>query len=94
MPNREDSLAMMRDTALWPARTVLPLAHAERKDEWGSPALAFLAWGHGSTLYFGNVGDLPSMRLGQDAFEAHLTTLASLTFVSFDAVLADGWLVD
>lgn len=91
----ETALALMRDPTRWPLRFVLPLVHAELRDQYGSPAQAFLAYGHGAQVFRGNVLDF---KHGDNAnrarFEAALTRFDSVSFLTFEAILGAGWKVD
>lgn len=93
--NTETALGLMRSPERWPLRVVLPLVHATRRDPWGSPAQAFLAYGHGAQVYAGNVLELePSDTATRARFEAALERFASVSYITLEAVLGDGWRVD
>lgn len=86
---------MLREPERWPFRVVLPLAHTTQKDQWGSPVCAVLAYGHGPTLFFANVGDFERLELqSRSAFELALTRFESLTFMTYEAILKAGWRID
>lgn len=86
---------MLTEPARWPFRVVLPLAHTTRTDELGSPRCAVLAYGHGPTLFLANVGDFERLELqSRSAFELALTRFETVCYISFDAILKDGWRVD
>jgi hypothetical protein len=53
------------------------------------PAQAFLIAGRGTTVFFGNPYYLDGASLS-----AKLSAWEQLTYVSFDAIVADGWRVD
>jgi hypothetical protein len=81
---------MMARPELWPLRWILPLVHRERRDDdWGLPSQAFLLAGRGTTVFLGNVYYLEGGPL-----RAKLSALERRTYVSFDAIVADGWRVD
>ena len=91
----ETALAMMQDPTRWPLRVVLPLVHATRRDPWDCPAQAFLAYGHGAQLYLGNVGDFrPGDSSTRARFELALERFKSVSYLTLEAVLGDGWRVD
>jgi hypothetical protein len=92
MDGRGFALALMKRPQHWPLRLVFALAHPARPDPWGLPGQGFLAYGHGATVYLGDVGDVPPKR--PEDFEEHLKTLESVTYLSLEAVLGDGWRVD
>jgi hypothetical protein len=80
----------MVEPELWPLRSVLPLVHRERRDEWGLPVQGFLVVGYGSTVFLANIYDLE----GSAPLAAKLSALEQMTYVSFEAIVADGWEVD
>jgi hypothetical protein len=92
MDGRGFALALMKRPKHWPLSVMFALAHGERRGPDGLPLRGFLAFGHGATVYFGNVGDAPTKR--PENFEAHLRMLESLSYLSLEAVLDDGWKVD
>lgn len=93
--NQGDSLEFMRRPMRWPLRVVLPLVHATRRDEYGSPAQAFLAYGHASQLFVGNVGSFrPGEFSDRARFETALERFESVSYLTLEAVLGDGWRVD
>lgn len=92
---REQQIELMQNAERWPLYVVLPLAHRTRELESGLSLLGFLAYGHGAIVYLGNVGDfLPGETMAHDTFEAALKRFTSLRFVSWEALVDDGWEVN
>jgi hypothetical protein len=103
-----DQVQLMRDPTKWVHRIVLALAHARQRDRFGMPRLGFLALGHGTRLYFGNISDVRDLMVARikeslrssnptanrERFEKVLERFESVQFVSYEAIYADGWRVD
>ncbi len=83
-PTHADHLRMMQSEDDWPAWPLLPLKHEYRKDPDmpGMPATAFLASGCGALLFHGTI------------FFGCQGATSREQFDSFEAILADGWIVD
>jgi hypothetical protein len=88
------TLAILERPQFWPWRVVLPLAHRTRIADGGLPVCAVLAAGHGTRVFFANVGDFKRSELrDRNAFDAALKRFASVQYTSFRAILAE-WRVD
>lgn len=91
---RARDLALMQTPERWPFRTMLPLCHRSRVDETHYPVQALLALGHGSRVFFANVGDFERSDMQtRAAFEAALKRLESVRYLSFAAILEE-WRID
>ena len=93
--NQQKAIQTLQHPEAWPFRVLLPLAHSLRRDEQGYPLCGFVALGHGSRVYLGNVGDIDNGELqSRAAFEVALRRFQSVHYLSFDAIIHDGWRVD
>lgn len=91
----EDALRTMQLPERWPLRVVLALAHTKRKDAFGLPVCGFVALGHGPRVYLANVGDLGRAELlSRAAFDEALKRIEVMCYLSFEAIVYDGWRVD
>lgn len=91
---RARDLAIMQDPARWPFKRLLPLCHRTKKDGFHYPVTAVLAVGHGTRVFYANIGDFDRASLQtRDAFSAALQRLESVAYISF-AAIAKEWRVD
>ena len=85
----------MQSPDVWPFAVMLPLVHRTRLDDSGSPLCGLLARGHGSRLYLANVCDFTRSELhSQKEFERALRGFESVAYISFAAIIGDGWRID
>lgn len=90
----EQQLRLMQLPEQWPLRAVLALVHRQKRDGYGLPLCALLAMGHGSRVFFANVGDFrPGELASRRALELAVKRFESVSYLTFRAVLAD-WRID
>ena len=91
---RARDLALMQTPERWPFRNLLPLCNRTSVDEFHYPISAVLAVGHGTRVFYGNVGDFSrAERQTRKAFEEALQRLQSVQYLSFAAILEE-WRID
>lgn len=85
-----NDLTMMRAPSRWPLWPILPLKNPKRRDKQGSPEHGVLVEVDDAvrpTVYLANAYALM-------AGDVRLSTAPKTKYASFNALLADGWLVD
>jgi hypothetical protein len=82
-PTAADHIEMMLHESLWPAWPKLPLKNTSHRDPLipGMPLTGFLVSGQGAKVYVGNIFGVPPVSEVKE-------------YASYEAVLADGWVVD
>lgn len=93
--NQQKAIQTLQHPQTWPFRVVLPLVHSTRRDERGYPQCGFVAIGHRSRVYLGDVGELKHAEMQtREALEHALKRFEVMCYLSFEAIIYDGWRVD
>ena len=84
-PTPEKDLKHLKDFTLWSRPSVCPIKRYDGKDKDGFPTCAVVIDGHGPIVYEVNMFQLS---------EKSVNECLKHEYESFEAMIADGWMVD
>lgn len=87
-PKRPEDLDILNNPDSWPLWPVMPMKHRTKKGDFGIPEIGFVISGR-PWVYLSNYSSLKTGPLAPQ-----LAGIGAAVYDSFEALLADGWMVD